>query len=60
MKDTKIGYQTIGCSVTSCRYNKEGTNCDLNRIEVKPMNNYDGSHSGDPAEESLCGSYCKI
>lgn len=45
--------QSIGCSVTSCRFNAQGSVCNLNRIEVKPKH---GISSGQP-EESMCGSY---
>ena len=51
--DGKIGKQTIGCEVTSCRFNKQGCDCELNRIEIKPKCD---CHSGD-CNESLCGSY---
>ena len=51
--DSKSGKQTGGCQVTSCKYNCRGTDCDLNRIEVRPACN---CNSGE-ANESLCGSY---
>jgi len=54
MSRTKAGCQTIGCKVASCAYNKSGAVCDLERIEVEPMG---GAHTGNPADESLCGSY---
>lgn len=54
MAKNKAGCQTIGCKVTSCAYNQSGSLCDLERIEVQPMN---GSHTGMAADESLCGSY---
>ncbi|MBQ3551967.1 MAG: DUF1540 domain-containing protein [Clostridia bacterium] len=54
MSKSKVGCQTIGCSVTSCRFNDEGSYCKLNRIEVEPC--YDCG-TGKPADESLCGSY---
>ncbi|HHT86685.1 MAG TPA: DUF1540 domain-containing protein [Clostridiales bacterium] len=57
MSHTKIGTQTIGCSVKSCRYNAEGNYCELSRIQVEPMQGTDKCHSGNPADESLCGSY---
>lgn len=47
------GKQTIGCEVTSCRFNKRGSECDLERIEVKPRCD---CHTGD-CDESQCGSY---
>lgn len=51
--DGKIGKQTIGCEVTSCRFNQQGSVCDLNRVEIKP--NCD-CHSGE-CDEAQCGSY---
>ncbi len=50
----KTGKQTIGCEVTSCRFNEQGCNCELDRIEVKPKCD---CHTGE-CTESLCGSYC--
>ena len=47
------GKQTIGCGVTSCRFNNQGMSCDLNRIEVKPSCD---CHTGD-CWEAQCGSY---
>ena len=47
---SKAKSQTIGCKVTSCAYNMSGCDC----IEVEPMC---GCHTGNPADESLCGSY---
>ena len=54
MQNSKTGFQTIGCHVTSCRYNGGGDECELPHIEVEPM---DGCHTGEPCDESLCGSY---
>jgi hypothetical protein len=54
MSRSMEGNQVIGCSVTSCRYNKDGNRCELNRIEVEPALDVD---TGEPADESLCGSY---
>ncbi|MBR3382941.1 MAG: DUF1540 domain-containing protein [Clostridia bacterium] len=54
-KDPCAGEQTIGCSVTSCRYNGEGAHCALHRIEVRPCRS--GESSGRPDDESFCGSY---
>ena len=51
--DSKCGHQTIGCEVTSCRFNSQGSMCNLYRIEVKPCCD---CHTGD-TQESLCGSY---
>ena len=53
MTGSKCGKQTIGCGVTSCRFNSRGAECELERIEVRP--NCD-CHTGD-CRESLCGSY---
>lgn len=53
MEDSKLGKQAIGCMVSSCRFNARGSECDLDRIEVRPSCN---CHSGDESE-SLCGSY---
>ncbi|MEG1548672.1 MAG: DUF1540 domain-containing protein [Clostridia bacterium] len=54
MDKSKAGCQTIGCRVTSCKYNSSGCDCELNRIDVQPMC---GCHTGQPCDESLCGSY---
>ncbi len=54
MMSGKKGNQTISCHVTSCSYNKNGCDCELSRIEVEPQC---GCHTGDPCDESLCGSY---
>ncbi|MBR5948596.1 MAG: DUF1540 domain-containing protein [Clostridia bacterium] len=57
MSKDKIGNQTIGCSVRSCRYNDQGNYCELSRIEVKPCTKHEHSRTGTPEDESLCGSY---
>ena len=57
MSTEKQGHQTIGCSVASCRHN-EGAYCALSRIEVQPCADC-RSHTGLPADESLCGNYCR-
>ena len=44
--------QTIGCDVTSCVYNHEGTRCDLEHIEVSCCGDSCGREN-----ESLCASY---
>lgn len=44
--------QTIGCDVTSCVYNHEGTRCDLDHIEVSCCDDGCGREN-----ESLCASY---
>lgn len=54
MNKTKAGCQTIGCKVNSCTYNDEGSHCRLDSIMVQPGS---GCHTGNPADESLCGSY---
>ncbi len=54
MMSEKEGNQSIGCRVTSCRYNRSGAACELSHIEVEPQC---GCHTGDPCDESLCGSY---
>lgn len=56
MSAEKTGTQTIGCSVSSCRYNDGGSYCELSRIEVRPCAGCK-SHTGKPEDESLCGSY---
>ena len=53
MNESKCGSQTIGCKVTSCRYNLNDCLCELSRIEVEPRRD---CHSED-CDESLCGSY---
>ncbi|NLB61497.1 MAG: DUF1540 domain-containing protein [Clostridiales bacterium] len=57
MAHTKTGTQTIGCNVKSCRYNADGNYCELNRIQVEPMEGTKSCHTGRPGDESLCGSY---
>ncbi len=54
MYKSKAGCQSIGCRVTSCKHNSEGCGCELDRIDVEPMC---GCHTGEPCDESLCGSY---
>ncbi len=56
MQDNKAGQQTIGCEVNSCSYFKQGGMCDLNRIVVKPCAS---CNTGNPEDETLCGSYQK-
>ncbi len=51
--DGKEGNQTIGCEVTSCRFNSQGNSCNLHSIQVKPACD---CHSGG-VEEANCGSY---
>lgn len=45
--------QSIGCEVTSCRYNKHGAQCALSEICVRPARNTETGREN----ESLCGSY---
>ena len=45
--------QSIGCEVTSCRFNERGHRCALKKICVKPAC---GCETGRE-NESLCGSY---
>lgn len=54
MSECKAGCQTIDCRVRSCAHNHEGTSCELDSITVQPGC---GCHTGEPAGESLCGSY---
>ncbi|MCL2670962.1 MAG: DUF1540 domain-containing protein [Clostridiales bacterium] len=47
------GKQSIGCDVTSCKFNTRGSKCKLREIQVRPTigcENHDQS-------ESQCGSY---
>lgn len=50
----KTGRQSIGCEVTSCRYNSHGSECDLHSIMIRPCQN---CCSGRAEDETLCGSY---
>lgn len=54
MSGIKAGTQSIGCRVTSCRYNHDGCDCSLSKIEIEPMS---GGHTGQPCDESLCANY---
>lgn len=46
--------QTINCTVTSCKYNKNGENlCSLEQIVVTPIKNCDTKQP----DESMCSSY---
>ena len=50
--------QKINCTVESCEHNDtEEKKCDLNEIVVEPCNDCE---TGEPEEESMCGSYEKI
>ncbi len=44
----------LNCSVKSCKYNRHGNDCSLQKISVAPCKN---CSSGVPGEESMCGSY---
>lgn len=46
--------QSIGCDVTSCRYNSQGCECELSHIDVMAC---PGCTSGNAVDESHCGSY---
>lgn len=48
------GRQTIACSVTSCKYNDQKHYCQLESIEVAPVQHV---HNGVAEDESLCSSY---
>lgn len=46
---------SIRCGVSSCAYNcGEEAYCSLQAIRVEPC---EGCESGNPADESMCGSY---
>ncbi len=46
--------QKINCTVTSCKYNKEGDQeCSLKQIIVTPIENCDTKQP----DESMCSSY---
>lgn len=47
------GKQSIGCDVTSCKFNGRGSKCSLSKIQVRPTI---GCQSHDECE-SQCGSY---
>ena len=56
----KDGKQTIDCTVKNCRHNTGGKHCDLSRIQIEADKIHSDSKSGEPADESLCGSFrCK-
>ena len=55
MQKDRIGNQTIGCRVHSCRFNDGGNYCELARVQIEPSP--DRPRSGKPEDESLCGSY---
>lgn len=56
MNKRDTGNQSIGCCVTSCTYNQNGSECRLSHIEIEPCPGCSG-HTGKAADESLCGSY---
>ena len=46
---------SIRCGVSSCAYNcGDEAYCSLRAIHVEPC---EGCESGNPADESMCGSY---
>lgn len=48
------GNQKIKCTVGSCKYNNvENSMCNLDKIEVKPINNCNTKKT----DESMCASY---
>ena len=48
-------HQKINCTVRSCAFNNmQNQVCELDRITVEPCKN---CHNGNPADESMCGSY---
>ena len=48
---------SIHCRVTSCVYNCENEDyCSLRAINVEPC---EACASGNPADESMCGSYAR-
>lgn len=49
-----VGCQCINCGVSSCRHHAQDDTCKLESIQVEPMQ---GCHTGEPSDESLCGSY---
>lgn len=52
MTDVK-GSQTIGCSVSSCKFNSMDY-CGLSNIKVTPCTHI---NNGVPEDETLCASY---
>lgn len=51
--DCNAKKQSIGCEVTSCRYNQRGAKCSLDCITVRPAI---GCNSGEE-NETICASY---
>ena len=57
MSEKNAGAQTINCGVSSCAFHEGGENvCGLRGVHIEPM--YDAG-SGQPWDESMCGSYRK-
>ena len=56
MNKNTYGSQSIGCCVTSCAYNENGSECRLSHIEVEPCRGC-RAHTGKAEDESNCGSY---
>lgn len=54
MSNQNVGCQSINCGVCSCRHHMQDDTCKLQSIQVEPMC---GCNSGEPCDESLCGSY---
>ena len=60
MTQNQVGCQTVGRQAASGikpepSYNDKGSYCELSRIQIEPCCKNSGN--GDPADESLCGSY---
>lgn len=58
MEHSKTGAQSIGCTVTGCRYNLQNGSCELKHIEVRPCRQ-NGGCTGRPDDESFCGSFAE-
>ncbi len=54
MSMPNVSCQRIGCRVESCRFHDQNHTCSLEHITVEPK---PGGSTGNPADESLCGSY---
>ncbi len=51
----KVPNTSIHCRVKSCEYHcGDKSYCSLDAIRVEPC---ESCHSGNPADESMCGSY---
>lgn len=49
----KNGSQTIGCEVSSCRFNDNTQSCNLDSILVSPVRNA----TSNMPHDSMCASY---